>query len=468
MRPDFEVTFMKSYRKITELLQRCPDDCIFEALCTRVEEEFAFQIERAKITSEFLSFYLFLENIKDKKINYDEELLKREINSFRSTIQGYVGDVSPDIINDVIFSSSLFGTIGKYDTKRILNKIESFYKGFEKQVKQVLITCIKAMFDKLDEIGEIERTCHTSNFNFVKSGLGILNINIGQEESQEVEDIIKLKDIQFPKTIRENYNKRYLERLNLSKLILINIFICNKFVKVYERFIVNLFILSEHKNLLIGMKKGDIERDTVIYYIESSEWYMNGLISSVISTWKKGEKLDIASFFNDKIDKEKIEYIKNLSSNEVKLYIFKDILVYSAFLIVPKTKELKNYGIMQSATSYNSVVVAWDLPQYNLPIRVHVTKEKIKFFFSKVVVKEKIRRYLGDSDFKVGKYNFGTSILYYIDAEKRAKLKEIKACDTKNKLIEHILFLQTGIFPEHMKKEKELKGKTIDIKEIIK
>lgn len=103
-----------------------------------------------------------------------------------------------------------------------------------------------------------------------------------------------------------------------------------------------------------------------------------------------------------------------------------------------------------------------------MPIRVHVTKEKIKFFFSKVVVKEKIRRYLGDSDFKVGKYNFGTSILYYIDAEKRAKLKEIKACDTKNKLIEHILFLQTGIFPEHMKKEKKLKGKTIDIKEIIK
>lgn len=283
-------------------------------------------------------------------------MLKREVNSFRSTIQGYVGDVSPDIINDVIFSSSLFGTIGKYDTKRILNKIESFYKGFEKQVKQVLITSIKAMFDKLDEIGEIERTCHVSNFNFVKSGLGILNINIGQEESQEIEDIIKLKDIQFPKTIRENYNKRYLERLNLSKLILINIFICSKFVKAYERFIVNLFILSEHKNLLIGMKKGDIERDTVIYYIESSEWYMNGLISSVISTWKKGEKLDIASFFNDKIDKEKIEYIKNLSSNEVKLYIFKDILVYSAFLIVPKTKELKNYGIMQSATSYNKLL----------------------------------------------------------------------------------------------------------------
>lgn len=57
MRPDFEVTFMKSYRKITELLQRCPDDCIFEALCTRVEEEFAFQIERAKSR---LNFYHFI------------------------------------------------------------------------------------------------------------------------------------------------------------------------------------------------------------------------------------------------------------------------------------------------------------------------------------------------------------------------------------------------------------------------
>lgn len=119
-------------------------------------------------------------------------------------------------------------------------------------------------------------------------------------------------------------------------------------------------------------------------------------------------------------------------------------------LLMDKNKEL-NWGIIlennKNNNYYNNqnILIGVDMKEFNMPIKLHCSKEQIQNFLLNYTGKSIIPIYQGDTDMKVnGKY-YSTQILFKLTKEQRKLLRKesesISKNSTKYKFVHHIQWM---------------------------
>lgn len=415
-------------------------------VCDCIYKDIENTIDNIKGSIYFFSFYYFTSYLSNKKGMNKKENIKSDINEFMSNINSWIlidkKEVAP-ALKEVLFSDrmveELEAAVGTRGLELFVGKEEIFEKDFSKLLRESLVQTIISVCHLLEEIGVMGELLNNSNKKFYKINLGFMNISLGEIEEERLDLFEKNKE-EIPKTLRSNYSRKWLEKQNLQNLIAIASFWINKLSKVFESIVQILLILSENLTILVGITRGEITKEVVSY------WYYENL----------------------KDKKKYINIIKEMSRGESKLYscinklnlavdicyIAKSLSIYGFLDLSIEKSYIKNYGVCLSTFKENMVVIAFDVPGYNLPITFHISIDKLSFFLSNFKHTDKIKVYLGEDDFVYNKtQHIGTAILYSVTSEQKENIKKLK---DKNNLFAHLDFIQRGIWPSYMR---DAKGK---------
>lgn len=115
----------------------------------------------------------------------------------------------------------------------------------------------------------------------------------------------------------------------------------------------------------------------------------------------------------------------------------------------------KNWGIIQEKGYKDSrmILLGIDVAGLNMPVRLHVERSLVKDFLKGYKGDTMFPIYDGDKDFNVlGEYMRTPLLMPICDKQKRG-LKELmqKPIHPYKNLVEHLSFLSTGDFPDHLK-----------------
>lgn len=102
-------------------------------------------------------------------------------------------------------------------------------------------------------------------------------------------------------------------------------------------------------------------------------------------------------------------------------------------LILASIKDKRNWGIMQDGESgyklKRFVLLGFDVPEMNMPLRLHYPLDKIRVFMKEYLKTEEVPLYVGQNDFDiVGEYS-GTQFLFPMNPEQKRFVRVIPTLD---------------------------------------
>lgn len=473
----FEVQLLPYF---SELLKYREKGDIYEVLCRSVKETLEEVMLKVMTTNQHLAFAFFVDYLNSSKSNFKKEEMPQLVDIFLEKLKMYIqlgNKFSNNLIEKNIFNKSIFEEIGDGNSKNVLNRLytksEKFNKDFAKHLRDTLIKSILLIGNTLDKMGKLKFCNKISNDLCILNKLDFLKIDLGEEiEEDTIDEIMKSlnefgskkKEIYEPKTVREMFTTKYLSRLNLSTLVILQIYWANKFAKTCEAIFITLMALGNNKSILIGLEKGDISNFTLKYWLEDAKGEISREIMDVWCAWENDNEPSFAT--NSYLEKEKVEMVKPIYESIQISYISKKLSTYLALKQIPTTPFIKNYGIVPNESSSHSSMIPyiWDLPGFNLPVSIHIEKESLSFFYREIMHEDKIRVYAGAKDFFCEDRKWTNALLYPLNNE---QISRLKTYHIKNCKIFHLAFIQTGIWPSHMRdKNNRPKKKYIEIRKL--
>lgn len=452
---------------------------LYTFLIHAVKTDLGPTIERIKSSIEFMTFYYALKDLESKKGLIKKEDIFNEIKNYSEKLKKYVE--SFNFKNEVTFSC-IFNISAmeendmlKNRAKSVLDNPQNFRKFFGAETRNYLAGTIKKIFQKIDDLGMLSEYVFSSNRTSKNNGLSILMINEGECEKEELlNDILNFsnkKNDFFPITAKEIFYDDWLDKQSLEQLVYMNLFWANKFAKLIEDIYLVVLLLSKRKNLLEGMRKSELDFETLMYWI-NEENLTQKEINNLLAELK-----EVYSFDNDQIKNHNYKFVKEFYIEDLYelrtihdyvgiCYTLKKMSVFYALDSLENDREVKNYGITEiNGKSGAMLAFMIDVPRYNLPISFHIERKSLYIFYTEFCKKDRIRKYIGVEDFYNEEKKWANSFLYPLTKSQREYIHRVKDV---NNTYAHLDFIQTRIWPDHMKdnKGKPLK-EFIELKNLI-
>ena len=452
---------------------------LFTYLVDSINEEFELTIERIKSSIEFISFYFALRNLELKKGLIRKEEILNELQNYSEKLKKYLesfnfpAKVTYSCIFDV--NDLKQNEFLKEMAPNVLDNPKNFRKFFGSETRSYLVGTIKKIAYTIQNVGMFTEYVNSNNKSARVNNMSVLMINEGEDEKEDIlsaiKNLINKENDFFPSSAKEVFYDEWLEKQSLEQLIYMNLFWSNKFAKLIEDMYLLLLLLSKRKNLLEGIRKDELDFNTLMYWIAEESLNQRSINKLLF------EVKEIYNLSKTEIEKNSYKFINDFYFEDIYqlipmykfvgiCYTLKKMSIFYALQVLETDKEVKNFGI----TSFNekvSPMVAFmiDVPRYNLPISFHIEKKSLYIFYTEFCKKDKIRKYIGHEDFYNETRKWGNSFLYPLTKNQREYINKVKDL---NKTYAHLDFLQRRIWPEHMK---DAKGKVIkefvDLKKLI-
>lgn len=358
----------------------------------------------------------------------------------------------------------------------------------EKELKEEIIKIMEFLGDFFNKFNLLERyvTKHSSNM----IGMDCLSLRYELSTNNFELDNIGAKEL---------FSRKFLEKLNVDQLLVLNMFYQNRFSKeiatigeaIFAIDTLNLWEDAKNNGLIQldsekinGLKNKMSCLDNIslrlVDEIMNQEKSKTNPLEDGYREVDISDKLDRIYKHNGKDYKDIFDKIlpDSLNSLDRDLEIFKSIVnirdnVYamrerdfSTFLYsLIKQKSSKNFGIIRNEfvngkfiDKLNSkyILLGIDYEGFNMPIRMHINKSNLIDVLNLAFGNSIIQEYEGAEDFVVANELISTSLLMPIPRSHKKAINEMykKSKGKKNeKFISHIRFLKEpgmGKFPKHL------------------
>lgn len=446
--------FIEYFRRILEGYMLNKDEDIFLFLMRRIKEDLSESVDKILYSIQFLSFYHALVHIKRTKVNTERENVFERIEEFREILMEFLNvETFPMCIVDrsIYSSEAIKGQEFIYSNfPRVYDNPDKTMNSFKKETNRFLIKSILDIAASLKKIGALKGMLAASNVKAKRHYVEKLVLEEGEPVQIDIksEIINYLKDGKrvsvFPKTMYEIFSYNYLESLKTQELVFINLFWVNKFAKMVENILFYTTFFANRKTLLWGIKNGDVSKETILHFLDNDK--RNEKTENILFQFKK---IYEGNYTIQEYSEDDVDAIRPMYELLALSYILKDLCFYSALETEGSDKSIKNYGLVEnSKNNAYTYAYVWDLPHFNLPITIHCGKSSLIYYFEKIRKESKVRTYIGYEDFFSKDKLWKNSFLYPISPD---RVEYIKTKAKINNQLRHILFIQNGIWPEHMR-----------------
>ena len=445
------------------------DGDIFEYFLSRLKEDLTPSMDKILSSTNFLSFLCGVDYVKKTKSLYKRSETLDTLERFREILKKFLnGESFPEsFIDDSIYSSKLISEdwyLSEF-LPLIYDDPDDFMKKFKRETNKFLMRSIINISEALGSIGVLKSLLGAANYKAKQHYVSGLVFSEGEKIKIDIkaELIGYLKDekltIQFPNTIYEMFSEKYLQTLKTQQLIFIDMFWGNKFCKMLENILFYVLFFANRKTLLHGVKNDEITLETLRHFLDEDMKKIS--TQDIVFELKKHYDGNAINSNYYEYDMEKILPIYAFLANS---YILKDLCLFFVLESEGEDKSIKNYGVDEkSINNPYMMTYVWDLPHYNLPITIHCAKKSIVYYFKEVRKENKIRTYIGFEDFFSDINLWKNSFLFPVSPD---KVEYLKSKSGFNKQLAHLLFIQTGIWPEHMREKGKVVKRYISVDDI--
>lgn len=396
-------------------------------------------------------------------------------------------DTTKSIRGDIEFDADLIYAQTELEQMKICLKDKS--QDFDELLKKEYIKSLIIIGEYLDSYGVLETYAQRQN---------------KQNEKMKLETLPQIPEND---TFFYLFDEKKLKTLSLTKLSALCAFWSNRFVKVtldmYKSYIImyelgldakdkidddnNFRNISKEKIKALGLKFGFIHQLDLgkVYTFNETETLESGLelytieklseYGKTISENYKKYFSNIGGLNDTENDMNEDAGLYNaLDGMQMALYNHKSNSIYSLIDFLISEKISLNWGVIEEDKVTKYILLGIDIPGLNMPLRLHINREKFFKFICKKQGKSMVRLYDGKDDFVVSNTYLGTSCLIPINDEYGNEIKKIadstRETDYRSKFINHLAFLaDSRRYPKHLQKKKTVikKGKEKVIYEVI-
>ena len=357
----------------------------------------------------------------------------------------------------------------KYYLKKIIGQEET-----DKELKEQYVNAIMIIGQLIEEFGTLEE--------YKKHQINELK-RINLEKLQDINGIDNL------------FKKENLQKLNLTQLAALYAFWDNRLVKEIEKIYNSYFIMYEldlddkttvqnkdATNKLLPQQLENLNVKTAlldslisnIYYQYRDTHLEGGEVSIEDALSKMSAKFgaDYQKYFSgicglnvheNNFDKDIILRLK--TENAIRnLYLQKDNGITGLLNLLYNGDVSENWGIIDENPRSKFVLLVSDINGLNMPLRLHIEREKVKEFAIKNQENSMVPIYSGIADFNINGRIISTHILMPLTQNQKELIKQassnVRNGDYRYKFIKHLEYLSDWQkYPEHLQRKKITKKK---------
>lgn len=295
----------------------------------------------------------------------------------------------------------------------------------------------------------------------------------------------------------ESLSREFLQNLSLDDLCYLNTFWCNRFAKACNSFQFafsaidsiglwqdvidnntdftlpdNVLCAALQKNMFISKllaKSFTIHQKSISSQEVKGEDTSNLLTKDYYSYYNQLDNYigkDYTAFFADNLEGENnllanLSFASYFSNLKMFSYQKKETTVFPMIKSLLNKPSLKNWGIIRNeilagetfdsfALNKNNVLVAFDVPGFNMPFRFHISKDTLKDLALQSPTNGLLPEYQGGEDFIVNNEVIPANIIMPIPKRHKKIIVEEASKDNSNPhLWAHFNSLINGKLPEH-------------------
>lgn len=357
----------------------------------------------------------------------------------------------------------------KYYLKKIIGQEET-----DKELKEQYVNAIMIIGQLIEEFGTLEE--------YKKHQINELK-RINLEKLQDINGIDNL------------FKKENLQKLNLAQLAALYAFWDNRLVKEIEKIYNSYFIMYELglddkftvQNKEAGKKILPKQLESLNVKTALLDIWISDIYYQYRDSHLEGGEVNIEDALNKINNEFGAEYKKyfsgigglNVQENNLdkdiilrlrtenairNLYLQKDNGITGLLNLLYNGDVSENWGIIDENSRSKFVLLVADINGLNMPLRLHIERQKVKEFAIKNQENSMVPTYSGITDFNINGRIISTHILMPLTQNQKELIKQassnVKAGDYRYKFIKHLEYLSDWQkYPEHLQKKKETKKK---------
>lgn len=357
----------------------------------------------------------------------------------------------------------------KYYLKKVINQEE-----IDKELKEQYISAILLIGELIQELG-------TMGQYKIRQKNELNKINL--ERLQDIEGIDRL------------FKQETLSKLNLAQLAALYAFWDNRLVKEIEKIYNSYFIMYELdlddkftvQNKEAGKKILPKQLESLNVKTALLDIWISDIYYQYRDSHLEGGEVNIEDALNKINNEFGAEYKKyfsgigglNVQENNLdkdiilrlrtenairNLYLQKDNGITGLLNLLYNGDVSENWGIIDENSRSKFVLLVADINGLNMPLRLHIERQKVKEFAIKNQENSMVPIYSGITDFNINGRIISTHILMPLTQNQKELIKQassnVKAGDYRYKFIKHLEYLADWQkYPEHLQKKKETKKK---------
>ena len=357
----------------------------------------------------------------------------------------------------------------KYYLKKIIGQEE-----IDKELKEQYVNAIMIIGQLIEEFGTLE-----------------------EYKKHQINELkrINLERLQDTNGIDSLFKKENLQKLNLAQLAALYAFWDNRLVKEIEKIYNSYFIMYEldldDKTTVQNKDAANKLLPQQLENLNVKTALLDSLISNIYYQYRdshlEGGKVDIEETLSEISAKIGAEYQKYFSGigglnvhennfdkdivlrlkteNAIRnLYIQKDNGITGLLNLLYNGDVSENWGIIDENPRSKFVLLVADINGLNMPLRLHIEREKVKDFAIKNQGNSIIPIYSGITDFNINGRIISTHILMPLTQNQKELIKQassnVRNGDYRYKFIKHLEYLSDWQkYPEHLQRKKITKKK---------
>ena len=357
----------------------------------------------------------------------------------------------------------------KYYLKKIIGQEET-----DKELKEQYVNTIMIIGQLIEEFGTLE-----------------------EYKKHQINELkrINLEKLQDTNGIDNLFKKENLQKLNLAQLAALYAFWDNRLVKEIEKIYNSYFIMYElDLDDKTTIQNKDATNKLLPHQLETlnvKTALLDILISNIYYQYRdshlEGGEVDIEEALSEMSAKFGAEYQKYFSGigglnvhennfdkdivlrlkteNAIRnLYIQKDNGITGLLNLLYNGDVSENWGIIDENPRSKFVLLVADINGLNMPLRLHIEREKVKNFAIKNQENSVVPIYSGITDFNINGRIISTHILMPLTQNQKELIKQassnVRDGDYRYKFIKHLEYLADWQeYPEHLQKKRKTKKK---------
>lgn len=370
----------------------------------------------------------------------------------------------------------------------ITDAIRSYFKeDYKKRFSNLKANYVRGIITSiqiLQNLGQLETLVEKNNYIRNLMGLDVLTFDLKAEKSSgkySLEDLL---------------NEEVLDSLPLEKLALMNSFYSNRAKKIADFFGMGFFICSKLDDFNISSEKPDGDKVLQAYsqykFLDKAMKAAWPQIRNNIQDYTEDEVnsnkqvgVYTPKIYDDFIAKfEKAYALYNehewslsddfncyCSTSVMIDYDQKDCSMETLLLIAMESFQTTNWGYIPEENhgknsienNKENILLGFDIPGFNMPVRLHIQLEKLRAFFGSIDKSYEIPNYIGNDDMEVWDKNMGAAILMPLSPQHRkyliSSVKKMKTDNPHYKFARHIECMQYDNNLFRMQKLKDPNGR---------